>query len=284
MGAATRSIVRQGEGEEEQRQHRPEDGQVTRAGHHLRVPLLHPVGRALRHGQVHHRAEANKKETISFALSGDQDARPLPGQSTPYWNNFEVWDGSGAQKNDFNVLMGDTIYSDTEVPGYTLNDVALTVKQKWQAYKTNLAMKPWSKARGSAAYYGSWDDHEFVNDFARGEDVFPLGIGDVNIDGEKLYENGVAAFTDYTPVTMSKQTGIYRSVQWGKNLEVFFLDDRSFRSNGSDYQGTVRQPARQRRSGYRPDGAAVDAQRLLRDRAAALEPAASGLRRLDQRP
>ena len=139
--------------------------------------------------------------------------------------------------------MGDTIYSDTEVPGYTLADVALTVKQKWEAYKTNLAMKPWAKARGAAAYYAHWDDHEFVNDFSRFEDTFPLSVGDVNVDGEQLYKRGVQAFTDYNPITYSKQGGIYRSVRWGKNLEVFFLDERSFRSSSSDYQGLCDNPA-----------------------------------------
>jgi phosphodiesterase/alkaline phosphatase D-like protein len=187
--------------------------------------------------------DPKSKQTITFALSGDQDARPAPGQSEPYWNNFEIWDRIRAQQNDFNVLLGDTMYSDTEIPGYTLADVALTVKQKWRAYRTNLAMKPWAKARGSAAYYGGWDDHEFVNDFARGEDVFPLGVGDVNIDGEELYRRGVRAFTDYNPITYKKQTGLYRSVRWGKNLEIFFLDERSFRSNSADYQGNCDNPA-----------------------------------------
>jgi phosphodiesterase/alkaline phosphatase D-like protein len=40
----------------------------------------------------------------------------------------------------------------------------------------------------------------------------------------------VAAFRDYMPVTYSGASGIYRSYRWGKNLEVFFLDERSFRS------------------------------------------------------
>ena len=83
--------------------------------------------------------EELERTTIRFALAGDQDARPVPGEKQPYWNNFQVWDRIRQQRNDFNVLMGDTIYSDTEVPGYTLEDVALTVKQKWGAYKTNLA-------------------------------------------------------------------------------------------------------------------------------------------------
>ncbi len=187
--------------------------------------------------------DPKSKQTIRFALSGDQDARPLPGQTTPYWNNFEIWKRITGQHNDFNVLMGDTIYSDTEVPGYGLSDVALSVKQKWEAYKTNLAMKPWAKARGSAAYYAHWDDHEFVNDFSVFEDMFPLSVGDVNMNGEQLYKNGVQAFTDYNPITYTKKTGIYRSTRWGKNLEIFFLDERSFRSASSDYQGTCDNPA-----------------------------------------
>jgi len=32
------------------------------------------------------------------------------------------------------------------------------------------------------------------------------------------------------PVTFSPANGIYRSFRWGRNLEVFFLDERSFRS------------------------------------------------------
>ncbi len=190
--------------------------------------------------------DANSKQTIRFALSGDQDARPVPGGTTPYWNNFEVWDAIKQQKNDFNVLMGDTIYSDTEVPGYGVADVATTVKQKWEAYKTNLRMKPWSKARGSAAYYAHWDDHEFINDFAVGEDTFPSrrgGTGGTNIPGEELYKRGVEAFTDYNPITYSKKNGIYRSMQWGKNLEIFFLDERSFRSNLADHSGVCDNPA-----------------------------------------
>jgi alkaline phosphatase D len=190
----------------------------------------------------------NKKKTIRFALAGDQDARPVPGGTTPYWNNFEIWKQIIAQGNDFNVLLGDTIYSDTEVPGYTLADVATTVKQKWAAYRTNLKQKPWAKARGSTAYYAHWDDHEFINDFARSENVFPYsndGVpqGATQISGEKIYKRGVQAFTDYNPIKYSQQNGIYRSVRWGRNLEIFFLDERSFRDARADYGGACDNPA-----------------------------------------
>ncbi len=187
------------------------------------------------------KAKANEK--IRFALTGDQDARPDPGGTTPHFGNFEVWNAIRKQKNDFNVLMGDTIYSDTSVPGYTLADIAITVAQKWANYQMNLAMKPWAKARGSAAYYAHWDDHEFINDFSPKENSFPyMNQGNTDINGQKLYKDGVRAFIDYNPVTYSKQNGIYRQVRWGKNLEVFFLDERSFRSSASDYQGVCDNP------------------------------------------
>jgi phosphodiesterase/alkaline phosphatase D-like protein len=190
----------------------------------------------------------HSEKPIRFALAGDQDARPLPGGDEPYWNDFEVWDRIRRRGNDFNVLLGDTIYSDTEVPGYTLDDVALTVAEKWRAYKANLSMDPWANARGRAAYYGHWDDHEFVNDFSRHENRFPYtndGVfqGVNRINGEKLYKRGVRAFRDYNPITYSKRGGIYRSYRWGRNLEVFFLDERSFRSAGAEYDGACDNPA-----------------------------------------
>jgi hypothetical protein len=40
----------------------------------------------------------------------------------------------------------------------------------------------------------------------------------------------VKAFRNYEPVTYTSKNGIYRTVRWGKNLQLFFLDERSFRS------------------------------------------------------
>jgi len=184
----------------------------------------------------------NQAKTIHFALTGDQDALPEPGKKKPFWNNFGVWNQIKSEKNDFNVMMGDTIYSDTEVPGHGLSDVATTVKKKWGKYKINLGQKPWVNVRGSAAYYSHWDDHEFVNDFSPKENSFPLGVGTVNINGKTLYKRGVQAFQDYNPVSYSKKNGIYRTFRWGKNLQVFFLDERSFRSTSADYGGTCDNP------------------------------------------
>ena len=199
-------------------------------------------GRASDIGRFETAPKPGQNRTITFALAGDQDARPLKGQKKPFWNNFRIWDLIRGERNDFNILMGDTIYSDTEVPGYKLSDVALTVPEKWRAYRLNLGQDRWAKARGAAAYYAHWDDHEFVNDFSPFENRFPLGVGNVNLNGKTLYKRGVRAFRDYNPVTWSKRNGIYRSFRWGKNLELFFLDERSFRSRSADYDGTCDNP------------------------------------------
>ena len=63
--------------------------------------------------------------------------------------------------------------------------------------------------------------------------------------GEALYQAGVKAFTDYAPVSWTPQQGFYRTFRWGKNLELFFLDERSFRSakaRGSSAATTSRRP------------------------------------------
>jgi alkaline phosphatase D len=159
--------------------------------------------------------KAKKNETIRFAFTGDTDATAAPGATQPFFGTFEIFAAMVAEKNDFNIHLGDTIYSDSEVAGAT---DALTVEQKWAKYALNLQQSNLQKIRRSAGFYSQWDDHEFINDFSIPE------------DGQSIYDAGVKAFTDYSPVTYSSDTGLYRSFRWGANAEVFFLDERSFRS------------------------------------------------------
>jgi phosphodiesterase/alkaline phosphatase D-like protein len=181
----------------------------------------------------------SQNKTIEFAWSGDQDFNPEPGKKKPYWNNGEVLSRMKVERNAFNVMLGDTIYSDSEVPG-RLNPIALSVKQKWAKYRVNLGIKQLRALRGSAGYYSHWDDHEFINDFSPAENSFDNGV---NINGRTLYKRGVKAFRDYAPVTWSKSNGLYRTARWGKNLELFFLDERSFRSANADAGGVCNNPS-----------------------------------------
>jgi alkaline phosphatase D len=151
---------------------------------------------------------------VRFALSGDADATPKKG-GQPGFNHFEVYGRMAAERNDFNVNLGDTIYSDSELPG---SKPARTVAEKWEKYRLGLALHALRRLRAATGLYSQWDDHEFVNDFSQPE------------NGAALYAAGMEAFRDYSPVPYSADLGLYRSVRWGKNLELFFLDERSFRS------------------------------------------------------
>jgi alkaline phosphatase D len=161
---------------------------------------------------------ATAASSVRFAVSGDADATPGP-NGKPAYNRFETYAQMARERNDFNINLGDTIYSDSEVGGAP---VARTIPAKWEKYRLGLELPALRLLRGSAGLYSHWDDHEFINDFSRDE------------HGDTIYLAGLKAFTDYAPVVYAPTTGLYRSFRWGKHLELFFLDERSFRSAKAD--------------------------------------------------
>jgi alkaline phosphatase D len=153
--------------------------------------------------------------TVRFAVTGDVDAQRAPGATRPYYNDLGVYRRMQGEHNDFNVNLGDTIYSDSEVPGVP---PALSLAAKWAKYRQNLAIPALRNLRGAAPFYSQWDDHEFINDFSRPE------------MGDALYRVGRQAFLDYAPASYRSSLGTYRRFRWGANVELFILDLRSFRS------------------------------------------------------
>ena len=151
---------------------------------------------------------------VRFAITGDADATVGP-NGKPGFNGFETYGAMARERNDFNINFGDTIYSDSELAGAA---VARSVPQKWAKYRLGLALAPLRQLRAAAGLYSGWDDHEFVNDYS-GEE-----------HGAGVYRDGVRAFLHYTPASYTPPTGLYRTFRWGRNLELFLLDGRSFRS------------------------------------------------------
>jgi alkaline phosphatase D len=164
--------------------------------------------------------------TVEFAISGDADATP-GANGRPAFNRFQVYAQMAAEGNQFNLNVGDTIYSDSGVGGA---QPALTTRAKWAKYRQNLSLPALPRLRSSAGIYSHWDDHEFVNDFSRAE------------HGNAIYRAGVSAFRDYAPVSYSAGNGLYRRVRWGRHLELFFLDERSFRSAKASAGGGCNNP------------------------------------------
>jgi phosphodiesterase/alkaline phosphatase D-like protein len=209
---------------------------VGRLGSNAQYFYLWRMGRARsRVGRFHTAPSSASSRTIRFAWSGDADAQASPGSHTPYYNSlgdqsFAVYRAMTHEHNDFNVNLGDTIYSDSEVPGR--NALAASRAQKDAKYRQNLALPNLQNLRSSAATYSHPDDHEWVNDFSPFEQLqatTPSGAKTF-VSGSKIYAPGVRAFRDYAPVGYSRRNGFYRVFHWGKNLDVFFLDERSFRS------------------------------------------------------
>jgi alkaline phosphatase D len=159
--------------------------------------------------------KASTNKAFRFSYSGDASAQPAVGQTAPFFGSFQVYGRMAAEHNAFNINLGDTIYSDPEVANIP---PALTLQQKWAMYKQNLALPNLQKVRSQASMFNQWDDHEFINDFTPPE------------NGNVIYKAGASAFRDYMPTGFKAKTGLYRHVRWGKNAELFFLDERSFRS------------------------------------------------------
>jgi alkaline phosphatase D len=90
----------------------------------------------------------------------------------------------------------------------------------------------------NVSMYSQWDDHEIINDFGSKWPYWNL----FSIDREgypNIVNEGRNAFFYYSPLDSSdnnnytqndREKHIYRSFNWGKDLDLFIIDARSYRS------------------------------------------------------
>jgi phosphodiesterase/alkaline phosphatase D-like protein len=164
---------------------------------------------------------------LSFAVSGDADGTIDPATGQPAYNRFEVYGRMTDERNAFNVNLGDVMYSDSAVAGVP---PALTLQDKWAKYRLNLTYPNLLALRAATGLYSHWDDHEFIDDFSVGQ------------YGRDLYNAGAEAFFDYNPVSYRPDVGLYRHFRWGRNLEIFLPDERSFRDPPASASSACRDP------------------------------------------
>jgi alkaline phosphatase D len=159
---------------------------------------------------------------LKLAFSGDSDIywTDHPNPTTP---PFAVLDRIREEKPDLFVYLGDTIYSDSEAGG----EIALTRAEKWAKYRDN-RIAPTRRLLGSTSTWALWDDHETINDYD--------GAELINSD-PGLMQAGLEAFSDYWPVPRYWPLGrnrTYRKLAWGRNIDLLFLDERTFRTQSPD--------------------------------------------------
>jgi alkaline phosphatase D len=148
---------------------------------------------------------------------------------------FPIMDTIRTWRPDVFVGLGDMIYADNacESTGRYGNSqigglgVAVDLPGFWAHWRYNRADPASQRLLRTTSYVGVWDDHEVVNDFG------PLTDAPTTppYTGNHLLPIGLDAFVDYTPIAPAANTPtrLYRSLRWGKHLELFVLDTRQYR-------------------------------------------------------
>jgi alkaline phosphatase D len=141
---------------------------------------------------------------VSFCFSGDTRESYQP---------FTIMNAVRAQRPNFFLHLGDTIYADFGGPARQLSDF-------WEKYRANRNDPATQLCFFETSTYVVWDDHEVVNNFFVGNPLAPTGR---------------KAFFDYWPIRRHPHDAdrIYRSFRWGQAMELFLLDTRQYRDPGT---------------------------------------------------
>ena len=163
---------------------------------------------------------------VAFLWSGDLGGaglcRLLDG-------GYRIFTAMSRVPADFFIFAGDTMYADVAcrtdgfVPGGSFT--ARTLAEYRARHRYNREDGPFQEFLRRTPVYATWDDHEVRNDFAG--------------PTEPLMPVGRQAFLEYWPVATDGDDPhrIYRSVRWGRLLEVFILDTRQYRSDNREPDG-----------------------------------------------
>lgn len=196
---------------------------------------------------------------VRFAMSGD-----LGGQgrcrrvgSSDATSGYPIFSEIAALQPDFFIMNGDQIYADgtcpaegpdpnelhsvwTNLPGPALSvaDESVDWRQRpivrqifWEHWRYNRGERHFQELLRRTAYYAQWDDHEIINDQGATWSRWNPGT-DQRPGYETLVQVGTSAWHDYNAVEaeVRGRGGLYRSFRWGRDVELFLVDARSFRS------------------------------------------------------
>jgi alkaline phosphatase D len=186
---------------------------------------------------------------ITFIWSGDS-----VGQGwgiNPDWGGLKLYSEMLKLNPDFMIHSGDTIYAD----GPLKSEVTLKNGSIWKNIVTpekSKVAETLQEFRGNYIYpmldaqvrrFNSqvpmlvqWDDHEVTNNWYPGEILEDdrYQVKDVSL----LAARGRQAFLEYMPIRFNnpKSAKVYRSFNYGPNLDIFMLDMRSYRAANSPNQ------------------------------------------------
>jgi phosphodiesterase/alkaline phosphatase D-like protein len=138
---------------------------------------------------------------VAIGFSGDMEERYKP---------FRIFDAISAQSIDAFVHLGDTVYAD--IPR---RDFTPTVSHYRTKHSNNRSDRSLQSFMAKHAMIATWDDHEIEND-CNGEHP-AMAVAE-------------QVFREYWPARNSGELGLYRRLSFGRDIELFVLDTRRFRS------------------------------------------------------
>lgn len=124
---------------------------------------------------------------------------------------FNSYDSMRNLEPDFFIHTGDYVYYDKPGP---LAKTLEKARHKWHAMDSRPSLRELYK---SVPIYMLKDDHDLLKD-----DVFP-GLGDY---GNLSFEDGLKLWYENAPL----QEKPYRTVRWGKDLQIWLVEGREYRS------------------------------------------------------
>jgi alkaline phosphatase D len=167
---------------------------------------------------------------------------------------YRVLEGMAALAPDFFASLGDMIYADGECladgaasgphnhnrpgdfltvddPDLDWSDAAAVRETFWKHWRYNRADEHLQRLLAGTTYYATWDDREVRDDFGEAWPSVETTVPP-RADFPTLAVEGRDAFLHYAPIDRvpGDVNRIYRSFHCGRDVDLFLLDTRSYRS------------------------------------------------------
>lgn len=192
----------------------------------------------------HFRTAPEGARDIRFLWSGD-----TAGQGwgiNPEFGGMKIYETMRQTEPDFFIHSGDNIYADGPIKEYQnaenglvwhnlvtpeVSKVAETLDEFRGRYKYNLLDENVRRFNAEVPQIWQWDDHEVVNNWSDSKDL----MADTRYTEKNvplLVARGTHAFLEYAPMRyagVEESERVYRHIPYGRLLDVFVLDMRSYR-------------------------------------------------------
>ena len=190
--------------------------------------------------------DASTSDGVRFVVGGDLGGQ---GYCREVGRGYDIFARMAELSPHFFIANGDLIYADGEcpphgprwqnIPGEFRSITSSQVDWMNAAQVRAVYFGHWRYNRADvhvqqflrhAPMYVQWDDHEVINDFGAS---WPSWIRMVERRGyQNIVTAGRQALFAFHPVQRhpTEPNRIYRSFRWGRNVDLFLLDARSYRS------------------------------------------------------